>query len=76
MTFKDGVSPLAKWSKVCDRFFAYAHVTVQGSSPTTANIGRPHSLWRAALGTGRSTLTRSVWADSARCMGIGEAALA
>ena len=27
-----------------------------------AHIGRPHSLWRAALDTGRSTLSFSVWA--------------
>ena len=37
-----------------------------GTSRATAQIGGPHS--HSALGTGRSTLTCSVWADSASYM--------
>ena len=33
---------------------------------SAAHIDRPHSLWAAALGTGRSIQTCNVWADSAR----------
>ena len=39
------------------RSFAYAHATVRGSNPATAHIGRPHSLWRAALETVRNTIS-------------------
>ena len=48
--------------------FAFVHGTVRSSSPATAHIGRPHSLWRAAFGTGRNILTCSVWVDSASYM--------
>ena len=52
---------VAKLSKALASFFA------RGSSPATTHIGRPHSVWMAALGTSCSTLICSVWADSARC---------
>ena len=33
------------------RSFAYVGATVGGSSPATAHIGRPHSLWTVDLGS-------------------------
>ena len=52
-------------------FFCVGSRDTPGSSPATTHIGRPHSLLTTALGTGRSTITCSVWADSASCTSMG-----
>ena len=48
------------------RSFARVHATVRRLSTAMAHTGRQHSLQTAALGMGCSTLTCSVWVNSAR----------
>ena len=57
-------SALRRWL----RSFVHVHARVQGSSPAKTHVGRPNSVWMAALGTRRSTLSCSVWADSVHCI--------
>ena len=54
---------MAEWSEALASVFC-AWARADSSSPAQAHIDRPHSLWTAALGTGRNTLTCSVWVDS------------
>ena len=57
-----GVSPWLNGLRHCLRSFAYAHAAVRGSSPTTAHISRPHSLWEWLLAQATAPLLQ--------CLGI------
>ena len=67
-TFQLAYVAVAQLSKSLTSFFC-TFCESQAFEPS--NNAHCHSLWTAAFGPGRGTLTGSVWADSAHYTSIG-----